>query len=119
MTRTPEQKARKRETNRAWRHANPEKARAREKARRERDPALYLAQFRARKYPAPTHPCPSACECCGRKPTKMALHLDHDHSTNQFRGWLCNRCNSAIGLLGDNIKGVLQAVDYLNKAGLT
>jgi hypothetical protein len=51
------------------------------------------------------------CECCGF--TEQKLHWDHCHNTHEHRGWLCNNCNTAIGKLGDNLEGVLKAVDYL------
>ena len=41
---------------------------------------------------------------------------DHDHTTNKFRGWLCYQCNSAIGNLGDSIKGLTRALEYLKRA---
>jgi hypothetical protein len=59
------------------------------------------------------HPQPPAgtpCECCGRI---GRLCLDHDHTTDKFRGWLCYACNTAIGLLGDNTKGVTKVLTYL------
>lgn len=56
-------------------------------------------------------PKPEFCECCGNKPDKWCL--DHDHSDNSFRGWLCDRCNTGIGKLGDNLEGVVKAFDYL------
>lgn len=65
--------------------------------------------------PEPTRPDPKLCECCGRKP-KRALHLDHDHETGKFRGWLCNTCNTGIGGLGDTIAGLLRAMRYLRRA---
>ena len=50
------------------------------------------------------------CEKCG---TVEKLCYDHDHTTGFFRGVLCSSCNAAIGLLGDNIKGVEEALEYL------
>lgn len=34
------------------------------------------------------------CELCG---VVKNLQLDHDHETGEIRGWLCNRCNIALG----------------------
>lgn len=51
------------------------------------------------------------CECCGVQSDK--LHLDHSHETNKFRGWLCNNCNVGISRLGDNIDGLIKALNYL------
>jgi hypothetical protein len=39
--------------------------------------------------------------------------LDHDHSDDSFRGWLCEPCNTGLGKLGDNLDGVIKAVNYL------
>ena len=41
------------------------------------------------------------------------MHMDHDHKTDLFRGWLCNQCNTAIGGLGDDLAGARRAVVYL------
>src|ERR1039458_8838247 len=65
--------------------------------------------------PVPTRPMPEVCECCGGPPGKQALHNDHCHDTGKFRGWLCGKCNKAIGLLGDNEAGVVNAIVYLRK----
>jgi hypothetical protein len=68
--------------------------------------------------PEPTRPEPANCECCGRARSSMhsSLALDHDHVTGEFRGWLCYRCNSALGKLGDNVDGLLRAMEYLERA---
>ena len=55
-------------------------------------------------------PKPEFCECCGKIPVKWCL--DHDHSTNKFRGWLCDKCNTAIGNLGDDMGGIVNALNY-------
>jgi hypothetical protein len=57
------------------------------------------------------HPKPEQCQCCGS--TSHRLMLDHDHVTLEYRGWICIKCNTAIGMLGDNIEGVTQALHYL------
>lgn len=62
---------------------------------------------------APTRPDPGVCEQCASAPS---LHLDHDHDTGAFRGWLCRKCNTSIGALGDNIAGLERAIAYLKRA---
>jgi hypothetical protein len=58
-------------------------------------------------------PKPTACECCGEVPLKWCL--DHDHDTNEIRGWLCDQCNTGIGKLGDNLTGIKNALVYLER----
>ena len=54
---------------------------------------------------------PELCELCGKIPRKWCL--DHDHSDDSFRGWICERCNTGLGKLGDNLEGIVKAVNYL------
>lgn len=54
------------------------------------------------------------CDCCGQESNKT-LVLDHDHETLAFRGWICDPCNTGIGKLGDNIQGVQNALNYLER----
>jgi nitrate/TMAO reductase-like tetraheme cytochrome c subunit len=54
------------------------------------------------------------CHCCGKEILdKRSTYIDHCHETNKIRGILCMSCNSGIGFLGDNLEGVLKAVEYL------
>jgi hypothetical protein len=40
---------------------------------------------------------------CGMEETDdQRLFMDHDHRTGKFRGWLCRRCNTALGLVFDD-----------------
>lgn len=56
------------------------------------------------------------CHCCGKELIdKRSTYIDHCHKTSKIRGILCMSCNSGIGFLGDNIEGVLKAVQYLTK----
>lgn len=41
--------------------------------------------------------------------------VDHDHSTGQIRGLLCDPCNRGIGLLKDDPSILRQAADYLER----
>ena len=69
--------------------------------------------------PEPTRERPSVCECCGQPPKGgrgKYVVLDHCHAHGTFRGWLCWHCNTGIGKLGDNVEGLMRAVEYLRRA---
>lgn len=57
------------------------------------------------------------CEVCGAfgKDFKKGLFYDHNHKTGKFRGWLCMRCNFALGMVKDNTEILENLIDYLNK----
>jgi hypothetical protein len=57
------------------------------------------------------------CEICGRVPgpTDKANAYDHDHSTGEFRGWLCLRCNLGLGYFKDSEQLLQAALAYLKK----
>lgn len=51
------------------------------------------------------------CKIC--KDVYEVLYVDHNHSTNKVRGLLCNKCNSAIGFLGEKEENFISAMEYL------
>lgn len=59
-----------------------------------------------------------ACAICrkadwnGRGP-----NIDHDHTTGKIRGLLCGHCNSALGLIKDDLNIAQAMVDYLKSKG--
>ena len=55
------------------------------------------------------------CKICGvhQSEIKRSLCVDHDHETGKVRGLLCGKCNTAIGLFGDNRELVKLAFEYL------
>lgn len=55
------------------------------------------------------------CACC-RAPKGLYFAVDHDHATGQVRGVLCIKCNTGIANLGDNLEGVMRAVQYLQNS---
>lgn len=42
------------------------------------------------------------------------LAIDHCHRTNKVRGLLCSGCNTAIGLLRENVQTLRSAIAYLS-----
>lgn len=40
---------------------------------------------------------------------------DHDHTNNKFRGWLCHKCNRAIGCFDDDVDRMKKAIEYLKE----
>lgn len=53
------------------------------------------------------------CELCG---VTKNLVPDHCHKTVRMRGWICSKCNTGLGLLGDDYDGICRAVAYLVRA---
>ena len=56
----------------------------------------------------------NACAIC-RQPfvDSRSKHVDHDHVTRIVRGFLCGRCNRAIGLMRDSVVLLRAAATYL------
>lgn len=55
----------------------------------------------------------NTCAIC--KQSLHKSHLDHDHITGTPRGLLCSHCNTGLGLFGDKIENLRQAIEYLQK----
>ena len=43
--------------------------------------------------------------------------IDHNHETGKFRGILCLKCNSMLGMACDNVEILYKASVYLNERG--
>lgn len=63
----------------------------------------------------------NGCQICGV--TEGRLHIDHDHSCctkgscgKCVRGVLCHKCNTALGLLGDDVTRMSKAIGYLERS---
>ena len=79
-------------------------------SRKGQNEAKKWAKERGIPYKAPKGTCCAKCKASDRK-----LVFDHDHERNVFRGYLCDPCNRGMGLLGDGIEGLLEAVNYINQ----
>lgn len=57
------------------------------------------------------------CNICRKHQRDLpsTLCVDHCHTTGKVRGLLCNKCNTAIGLLEESLKTVRSAARYLKK----
>jgi len=41
------------------------------------------------------------------------VNLDHSHIDGKIRGWLCSKCNTSVGALGDDIENLERAIKWL------
>lgn len=60
------------------------------------------------------------CAICQQPPKNTdkwnnKLHVDHDHRTGKIRQLLCHFCNKGVGSLGDDVKTVAGALEYLRR----
>ena len=55
---------------------------------------------------------PDTCQICGGT---ERISLDHCHVQDAFRGWLCIRCNTILGLAKDSSELLESLVEYLQR----
>lgn len=78
-------------------------------------------KFLREKYGQPdeNHKCPICLKASdsligtGGKKHKTVWTIDHNHTTKEFRGFLCHNCNRAIGCFSDDIETLWRAIEYL------
>lgn len=110
-------------SNRAYRLANLEKFRSRERANYPR----YKEQVRARRLgklyglslvqwlALLSHQDEKCAVCRTSNPGSRGWQTDHSYVTGAVRGILCMDCNTGIGKLGDTDVSVQRAADYLKR----
>lgn len=54
------------------------------------------------------------CAICQKKCIK-ALAIDHCHKTNNVRGLLCMKCNTALGSFNDDVILLKRAIEYIEQ----
>jgi hypothetical protein len=57
----------------------------------------------------------SVCQICKTIDSRRALCIDHNHTTGEVRGLLCDNCNRALGFFKDSIDNLNNAVKYLKE----
>ena len=53
------------------------------------------------------------CEVCNTPLERVCI--DHCHTTGRVRGVLCHNCNTALGLVGDNVATLTKLIQYLER----
>jgi len=111
--------------SKAWREANPERA----KENRRRNYELnkesnlqYSKEYNLKKkfkltldeYQVLLNSQNNVCAICGNICTR-SLAVDHNHNTGKVRGLLCNNCNRGLGHFKDNLENLKQAIVYLKE----
>jgi hypothetical protein len=100
--------------NNTWAENNPDKTKNR-RLRRLYGITIeeYTQMFKKQK---------GVCAICSKEETSKhqngkvkVLSVDHNHITGEIRQLLCNNCNVAIGLIGDNLPLVKKITNYLIK----
>lgn len=56
------------------------------------------------------------CDACGAPAVegRRRHHIDHDHSTGEVRGILCHGCNTALGLLEEDVERMQRLIRYID-----
>lgn len=55
------------------------------------------------------------CDICGKPPTDRRLAVEHNHTTGEFRGLTCRKCNAAIAFFDDNPEFLTAAIAYFSR----
>lgn len=97
-----------------YRLRRPECKECTKAANQGKDEAKKLAKDSGIPYKAPEG---TRCALCGMESKKGdGLVFDHCHTKKIFRGYLHNSCNRSLGVLGDDIAGMVRCINYLMKS---
>ena len=100
---------------RAFRHKNWRYSNGRSKEYMDDYNMKYLTGMGMNEFIAENEKQQGLCKICNNPPTKgfQRLGVDHNHTTMQYRGLLCSKCNTAIGLLHEDAELFQKIHDYL------
>jgi hypothetical protein len=93
-----------------------ERKRYRNRKLTEDDPHWARDKQRRRMEKKAGRPRPDRCEICNQL---AVTQFDHCHVTQKFRGWLCRRCNSILGLVDDQTALLKALISYLEQTNGT
>ncbi len=121
-----------RKCSREWRRKNPGKALATSRRCQEKKDRFVTALQSSRRAAknGSYMPCSATleeirsaytgrCEVCGVPDLECSgkFHMDHNHETGEFRGWLCGNCNKGLGFLKDSEELLINALHFLMNCG--
>lgn len=112
------------EKNKKWMEENKEQTKVRKKANYGLTKEKVRWQVIKRKYGISENEYlemlkkqNGGCAICGAKDAKHwetnNLLIDHCHTKGNVRGLLCNRCNTTLGLVSDDITILKRMITYL------
>lgn len=101
----------------AWNRKNPDKIKA---AKVKREFGITFEQYESMRVEQN-----NKCAICKLPESRILsksgkisdLAVDHCHKTGKVRGLLCGDCNTALGLLKDNLITINNAIAYLTREG--
>lgn len=103
-----------------------------ERGRRDHDPVKHRERMLKKNYGVTVEQYDQmleqqngVCAICGKPESRSAngglgmrpLSVDHCHGSLKIRGLLCSHCNTALGLLNDDIGLFEKAIEYLKRNG--
>lgn len=106
------------ERSKRWREAHRVESAAHSKKWRDANPAKRRATWIRSKYQLTVEQYEGllahngTCDSCRLDP---ATHIDHDHASGQFRGYLCAPCNWAAGHVKDDPIRARRLAEYLRR----
>lgn len=104
----------------SWYYKNSEKAKARARENRKKDPLASVRPRAKRRgisvetYLAMEREQGGVCLIC-KGNTNRRLAIDHDHETGEVRGLLCGKCNTGIGQFDEDPDRMRAAIAYLEE----
>lgn len=96
--------------NREWRFKNKEKVKNQNKKHQTTFKLKHIYKIDSEELYSLIEKSNNMCMICSKE---EKLYIDHNHDTNKVRGLLCSKCNLGLGHFNDDIKILLQAIDYL------
>lgn len=106
-----------------WEKRNPEKRKEIHSKHYEKTARWHVLKYKygisKQEYEAMLFYQDGKCAICyttnSRHNKSNNLLVDHCHDSLKIRGLLCNRCNTALGLINDETSILKRMIEYLNK----